>query len=84
MGGGNKLVALGDLARPQAAHPLQQPGEAGVDASVALEREAHAIAARLELAALAGARARFRNRLRKALRARGAELNRQEPLHPSS
>ncbi len=52
--GGDELVALVHLGRPPVAHPLQEAGEAGVDAAVASQRKAHPVAARFELAALAG------------------------------
>jgi hypothetical protein len=77
------VIALVHLSRAPVAHPLQQAGEAGEDSSVLAQREAHPVAAALELAALAAAAARLRHRLRKSLRARGAKLDRQQALHPA-
>jgi hypothetical protein len=81
VGGRDELVALVHLARPPVTHPLQQAGEAGVDASVPAQHKAHPVAAGPQLAALAGAAAGLLDCFSESFRPRGAELDRQNPLH---
>jgi hypothetical protein len=77
----------GRADRPRRPHshanraPAAATGEAGIDGRVLAQDEAHPVAAGLELAALAGAALRLRDRLLEPLRARGAELDRQYTLH---
>ena len=55
--GGDKLVALVHLGCLPVAHPLEEAGQAAVDVAAAGQHKAHPVAARFDLAALAGAAA---------------------------
>jgi hypothetical protein len=81
--GGDKLVALIHLGCLPVVHPLQKPGEAGVDAAVPAQHKAHPVAARLDLAARAGAAAGLLDCFSESFRPGGAELDRQNRLHPT-
>jgi hypothetical protein len=80
--GGDEPVALVDLGCPPAAGALQEPCQAGIGTRVRAQDEAHPVAARFDLAALAGAVAGLFDCLGESFRPRGAELDRQHALHP--
>jgi hypothetical protein len=79
--GRDELVALVHLGRPPVAHPLQQAGEAGIYAAVAVQHKAHPVAAGRQLAALASAALGLLDCFAESFRPRRAELDRQNPLH---
>jgi hypothetical protein len=80
---GDELVSLVHLGRPPMANPLQQAGQAGVGGGVPAQQEPHPVAARLDLAALAGPAFSLRQRLPEPFRPRRAELHPQQTLHPN-
>jgi hypothetical protein len=63
------------------AHAPEQRGQRGVGRGLLAQKERRPVPARLDLAAFAGAPLRLGERLAEALRARRAELDREEALH---
>ncbi len=77
--GGDELIVLVDVGCPPVANRLEQPAERAVAVGVAAEPEADPVAARLDLDALAAPALRPGERPGEPFRARGAELDNQQP-----